>query len=144
MISKKTQNLILERIGALVSGKAKELCPFDKGDLIQSIKYKVEGNLVTIYSDLDYAEDMEYGRPPEPLSETEKQDLTEWAHRHGTNPKTTIKNIEQKGIKVGTETNPLHVTSLGRDSYRPFLKPAGFESIADMRQIIMEEIKNGN
>ena len=132
---------ILNRIGALVSAKAKEMCPFDKGDLINSIGYRIEGDTVIIFADASYASDLEYGTPPEPnMSEDTKEGLRDWANRKGVSPNKIVNYIKTKGIQVGTVENPLHITSYNRDSYRPYMRPALFQSVEDIKQIIKEEI----
>jgi hypothetical protein len=50
---------------------------------------------------------------------------------------------EKHGIKVGTEKQPLHITSLGRDSYRPYLRPAKHQVLTqteNMNNVVQETI----
>jgi len=130
---------ILKKIGEYLIGEAKKLCPLDMGHLRNSISCRVDGDSVTIFSPLDYAEDMEYGKPPEPLSGTEKEDVREWAKRHKIkNAEGVIRNLEHRGIRVGTVESPMHITSFRRNSYRPFLRPAIHRSHAGVNKIIMQ------
>lgn len=135
---------ILEKVGEFLVSESKRLVPVDNGILRTSITYRLgaNGTSVDVYSPLDYAEDMEFGKPPEPLSETEKEDVEAWAKRHGLKSgKGIIWSLEHKGIKVGTATQPLHITSLGRDSYRPFLRPALYNNIPQIKKIIKDWLK---
>jgi hypothetical protein len=129
---------LLNRIGALVERKAKRLAPIDLGLLRASIKHRVEGMSVIIYTEVEYAEDMEFGKPPEPLSDTEKEDLKGWANRHKIPYKAVIKSIETKGIKAGTTEAPLK--TLG-GTFRPFLRPALHQSMPEIKSMVMEEFK---
>lgn len=136
--------LALEKVGEYLIGEAKRLVPIDTGVLKSSITYKIgaNGHSVEVFSTLDYAEDMEFGKPPEPLSETEKEDVEKWAKRHGLKSgKGVIRSLETKGIKVGTATQPLHITSFGRNSYRPFLRPALYNNVAQIKKIIAANLK---
>lgn len=137
MLSEESIKAILEKIGALVSLRAKENCPVDMGQLRASIQYKIEGHSVIIFSNVDYARDMEYGRPPEPLSDQEKEDLKQWAGRHNLPARSVILSIQKKGIKVGTIEEPLKTPS----GERPFLRPAVFNSMPDIRKIIKQELQ---
>ena len=134
---------ILDRIGAFVKEKAMRNCPIDQGELKSSIKYEiVNGDTVRIYADAAHAEDMEYGRPPSPLSKSDKDQLESWSKRHKANPRKIIKYVEDKGIKVGSKENPLHITSYGRDSYRPFLRPAVYQNLDEIKRIAVEALKS--
>jgi hypothetical protein len=123
-IPKSIQNKILNNIGIMITNRAKEMCPLDMGELRKSIDYEIRNGKVVIFSDCSYSQDMEYGKPPTPLTETDRKDLSGWSKRHNANPIKIEKYIEKHGIKVGTEEDPLHITSYGRDSYRPFIRPA--------------------
>jgi hypothetical protein len=138
-------DVILCHIGAVVAERAINMAPVDTGELRSKIKYKKVGsNVVKIYADVPYADDLEYGRPPEPLNEDEKEGLRKWAERHGVkNPDGTVRYIEKHGLEVGTVDKPLHVTWLGRDSYRPFLRPALYQSIPYIREAIIADVKRG-
>jgi hypothetical protein len=129
-------NSILNKIGFIVVARAVELCPVDMGTLRQSIRHKVEGNKVTIYTDVEYAEDMEYGKSPEPLSESEKENLKGWAKRHNLPSGPVISKIEKRGIKVGTPDNPMKTSS----GFRPFLRPAVHQSIPQIKTMIKEAL----
>jgi hypothetical protein len=55
------KHAVLTQIGLLVQGDAKRLCPVDTGRLRKSIDYTIEGDMVYIGSDVEYAADIEYG-----------------------------------------------------------------------------------
>ena len=57
----KTLEECLEDAGNLVEAEAKARCPVKSGQLIQSIKHEVDGNRVTIGSDVEYAPYVECG-----------------------------------------------------------------------------------
>lgn len=135
-MNEETMNRILTRIGALVENRAKRLCPVDYGDLRTSITFRIEGDTVFIYSPLDYAKDMEYGTPPDTLTDAGEANLKDWAERHGLPSGAVIKKIRREGIKVGTPKNPMETES----GYRPFLRPALLQSYARIREIIREEM----
>jgi hypothetical protein len=129
---------VLERIGAHMKKKAIRMCPVDMGHLRQSIGFRIEGDrTVVLFASAPYAANMEYGTPPGLLSDKEKDDVTDWAKRHGIkNAYWVIRSIEKNGIKAGTAEKPLHVTSEGRDSYRPFLRPAVYQSIPEISAML--------
>jgi hypothetical protein len=137
-------DIILNEVGKFIKIEAKRMCPKDKGELNASIDYNITGTTVHLFATAPQAEAMEYGTPPSPggLGSQERIDLTEWAKRHGANPKGVIKYIEKHGIKVSDDPfNPLHITSFGRDSYRPFLRPAVYMNLHKIGEIIASEIK---
>lgn len=139
ILDKQTKEKMLYNIGAVIKQKAIELCPTDKGQLRNSFQVEIIGDTVKVFTDLEHAEDMEYGKPPEPLSTQDKRNLEDWSRRHGLNEKQAqgvIWKIQKKGIKVGTENKPLHITGLGRDSYRPFLRPALHQTEPQFKEII--------
>ena len=135
---------MMDKIGALIKQRAIEKCPTDNGSLRQSIDYEIKGDTLYLVANSEGAHDMEYGRPPSPMNAAEEQDLTKWAERHKANPQRIVKYIKDKGIKVGTPENPLHITSYGRDSYRPFLRPAIYETLPEFKRIVPKEIAHGN
>jgi hypothetical protein len=137
----KQTDLILRKIGSLVSEKAIDMCPVDMGELRRSIGFRIEGNKVVIFASAEYAKDMEYGKPAEPLSTGEKEELKGWAKRHGASPKGMVNYIQKHGIKAGTPEQPLHITSFGRDSYRPFLRPALLQSLDEIKSIVKGGMK---
>jgi hypothetical protein len=126
-----------EKIGAAIKAEIIRMCPVDRGDLRRSIGFRVKGNVITWFSTDPKASDLEYGTPPEPLSPQEMADLANWAERHGASPFRIVKYIERHGIRVGTVENPLHITSYGRDSYRPFMRPGVFQNIELIKNIII-------
>ena len=127
-------------IGRRVLERAKRMAPHDQRKLWDSLHSEVVGDEVRIFtSGCDYADKMEYGSPPVKLSSSEKEGLEGWAHRHGLKSgKGVVKYLEKNGIKVGTPTNPMHITSLGRNSFRPFLRPALHQSKGEMKTIVKE------
>jgi len=137
MLNEESINRILQKIGALIKLRAKENCPVDMGQLRASIDYEIRGNSVVIFSNVSYARDMEYGKPPELLDDQEKENLKQWAHRHNLPASSVIRKIEKKGISVGTVEDPL-VTPSGE---RPFLRPALYNSIPDIKKIVREELQ---
>jgi len=137
--AKLTEKMLFE-IGRVVKEKAIRMAPLDMGNLRGHIYHRVEGDEVIIYTQgVDYADKMEYGSPPVKLSSSEKEGLEGWAHRHGLKSgKGVVKYLEKNSIKVGTPTNPMHITSLGRNSFRPFLRPALHQSKGEMKTIVKE------
>jgi len=130
---------VLEKIGIFVKQRAIELCPLDKGDLRRSIKYKVEGNSVKIYTEnCDYASDMEYGKPPGILDAEEIEDLIDWSKRHKLPAWAVIRSIEKKGIKAGTTQEPFK--SAG-GTYRPFMRPALYQCLPEIKRFVKETLK---
>jgi hypothetical protein len=106
------------------------------------INYEIIGDRIVFTSDKDYSIEMEYGMPPlgeGNMSEAEKDDIEDWAHRHGLKSgKGIVKSIELKGIKVGTPEAPLHITSFGRNSYRPFLRPAIHQMEGEIKDLLKQ------
>lgn len=137
MINEATKNRILEKIGAIVELRPKQLVPVDMGQLRASIKHKVEGDKVIIYTEMEYARDMEYGTPPNPMmSEQEEKEIEDWAKRHGLPGGPVARKIKRKGIKAGTPENPLKTPS----GYRPYLRPALIQSLPDIKKVIRSEL----
>jgi len=128
---------LLDHIGALIELKAKRLCPVDMGALRASIRHRVEGNKVIIWTDIEYAQDMEYGRPPEPLDAGEKESLKDWAKRHSLPAYAVIRKIETKGIEAGTTEKPIKTAG---GTFRPFMRPALFQSMTDIKSLIKSEL----
>jgi hypothetical protein len=135
----------LKRIGMFVQEKAMEMCPIDMGELHSSIHFRIEGDSVIIFSDSEHAEDMEYGKPPEPLSDEEWLDVEGWANRHNYDPAGVALGIEKRGIKVGTVEKPMKI---GPDamhnrgvSYRPFLRPAIYMNWPEIVKIAEDGLK---
>lgn len=141
LIDKSVTGRILNRIGAFVRDEAKRRCPVDTGALRSSIQYKIDGDSVFIFSDNENAVAMEYGEPPKLLDEDEQESLTKWSERHGANPRGMIKYIQKEGIRVGTPKQPMHITGFGRNSYRPFMRPALYQNISKIKDIIREEVQ---
>ena len=129
---------ILELIGIAVEAKAKELVPYDQGDLMRSIKHKVEGYSVIVYTESPYAYDMEFGTPPGELDSSEKENITEWAKRKGLPAGPVIRKIEREGIKVGTVTNPLETAN---HRFRPFMRPAFHQMAPGIKSIFANNFK---
>ena len=129
---------IEEKIGAFIKAEAIRRCPVDRGDLRRSIDFVIVGNTVIIIARDPKADELEYGRPPEPMSDAERAELEAWAERHGASPFRIVKYIQRHGIKVGSVEKPLHITSYGRDSYRPFMRPALFQNIEGIKNIVKE------
>jgi hypothetical protein len=78
-----------------------------------------------------------HNTPPGVLGESEKEQLGEWAKRHGLPKGPVIRKIEKEGIKVGTPENPLKTFS---GYYRPFLRTALMQSIGDIKTIVKGEL----
>lgn len=137
MITEQQRIRILSRIGSVIKLRAMQLAPIDLGLLRASIKFEIVGDEVIIYCDAPYANDMEYGTPPSPLTDAEKKELEGWADRHGLPAYPIIKKIEREGIKVGTPESPLKSPN---GTYRPFLRPALYQSMPYIKKIISEEL----
>lgn len=137
IIDESVKQRILDQIGAIVELRAKQLCPVDLGELRASIKRRVEGNKVIIYTDLTYARDMEFGTLPNVMmSAQEEKDIEEWAARHGLPGGPVARKIKKMGIKAGTPEAPLKTPS----GYRPYLRPALLQSLPDIKKIIKREL----
>ena len=133
---------IKRMIGDVVVKRAFRLAPNDTSEMANKINYRIEGDSIFIYCDSDHAYDMEYGRPPGDLSSSEKEDINDWARRHGIkNGRGVAKTIERSGIKAGTPQNPMHITSFGRNSYRPFMRPALIQSLPIIKKIIRSSFR---
>lgn len=131
---------ILDRAGLIIQGRAVQMAPIDLGALRNSIDYKIEGNSVLVGSDVSYAVDMEFGRPPGKAPSIEE--ITPWAQRHGISPFAVQRAIKKRGIPVGTVESPL----FRYGTFRPFLRPAMHRSIRRIKEvaagIINKEIDN--
>jgi len=143
LMDDKMQRLILNRIGSAIMEKALKLAPVDKGILRNNLYFEVRGDTVYIGTrGVPYADEMEYGSPPKLLSQTDKVELDKWAQRHGLKSgKGIALSIEKRGIKVGTPEKPLHIDSLGRNSYRPFLRTAALQVKPMIREIVKKAME---
>jgi ribosomal protein S13 len=146
VITRKVATVILEKVGIMVAQKAKELVPKDTGALRNSIDYRVilkppYGGTVVIGTNMEYGIFMEYGRLPGKLSSEEMQNLMEWSKRHGANPWGVIHAIEKRGIPVGTIEKPIAspINSPTPTGFRPWLRPAVFQSKDDVKELIRKE-----
>jgi hypothetical protein len=128
-------------VGAFVKREAIKNCPVDKGLMRAKVDYRIEGAKVILFCSDPNAADMEWGTPPSILSPVEAAELEAWSKRHKANPAHIISYIQKHGIKVGTAEQPLHITSYGRDSYRPFLRPAVFMNMQQIAEIIAQGVK---
>lgn len=97
---------VMDKIGAIITARAKRLAPIDTGFLRQHIFYKVlDDKTVEVYTEgVSYAEFLEYG---------------------------TI------NINVGSEKNP---RKLWNGTYLPFMRPAIYQSLPEIKKIIIEEL----
>lgn len=137
IIPRDKQQEILREIGKQIVYRAKTLVPVDLGDLQRSLNYRIEGNTLVVFSPLDYAQDMEFGTPPS--DNVNEEGIKDWARRHNIkNPQGTVNYIKKHGIKIGTPENPLHITWQGRNSYRPFLRPAVHQTVPLVPKIVKE------
>jgi hypothetical protein len=127
---------IMYQLGENIVAKAKQLVPVDLGELRDSIYYEVRGHTLIIGATSNHARDMEYGKPAEPLSNNEVEDITMWAMRKGFSPAGAagvVAKIESRGIKVGSVNNP-HINPDGTS--RPFMRPAIYENIFFLPELI--------
>lgn len=119
---------IMDNIGKRIVEHAVEKAPVDLGALRLGIKHRIDGNTLVVYCDIPYAENLEYDKGP--IQNVNKEAIRDWVRRHNQGKDSlaitrgVIKSLQTKGIRVGTVANPLHITSFGRNSYRPFLRPA--------------------
>ena len=137
MIDEETMKLIIENIGRIVKRRAMRLAPIDMGILRSMIGFRIEGNKVVIFCKAKYASDLEYGKPAEPLSKSEKEEVEAWAERHNLSGKGVIWSLEHKGIKAGTPEQPFKVPN---GTYRPFMRPALLQSIPEIKRMIREMV----
>lgn len=138
LLTTEQKRKLLEKLGRKIVERAIQLAPIDNGELRRSIGYEVEGDILTVYAKAEQAQAMEYGEPPGELTQADKQDLRKWSERHKANPGKIINYIKKKGIVVGTPENPIHITSYKRDSWRPFLRPAFHQRLAEIQEILIE------
>lgn len=135
-------NSILTKIGAIVQIRAMDLAPHDQGEMAKSIRYWVEGNVVYIGTkNIPYADKMEYGSPPEPVSGSEFEDLKKWGSRKGVSPYAAKAKLEKYGLegskfkgKAGGNYTAQHPFETKDGHFRPFLRPALYQSMSDIRK----------
>ena len=158
----KLQAELLKAIGRVVRIKAMSLAPVDSTHLQNHIfADRIENGVIYIETiGCDYADKLEYGAPPSDFASLDVNDpaLEKWAVKHGLpsgSGKGVVLGLKHRGIQVGTNKttadahrvdtyaskSPMHVTSLGRNSYRPFLRPAVWQSRTEMRQTIIDAKK---
>lgn len=150
-------NKILEAIAIEMKIKAKLLCPFDMGLLASSVNYRISDDTIILYSDMPYAEYMEFGKPPGPISKEEEKRIMEWAQRKHfskAGQRGVVKKIREKGIEIGqnkvietpieiyneTEAvlNPLRNPN---NTFRPFLRVGIHQTIPEIPKIIERSFK---
>lgn len=148
------QRALLYKIGRAVVQKAVRLAPVDMGHLRQSIKIiSITDTEVTIGTQgVDYADKMEYGSPPEPMSAEEREAIKGWVHRHATSfnipsgdkkaeaavARNVANKIEREGIKAGSPENPMLMPN---GTYRPFLRPALHQTMPEIKAMVKEAFK---
>jgi len=132
-IIKEAMPEILNKSTLLIEARAKQLAPVDLGIMRSSITSSISQSEAYVKVLAPYAIYMEYGRPPGKMPPIEA--IEPWAKRHKLNAWAVAKTIAKKGIEVGTIESPLK--TLG-NTYRPFLRPAVFQSLPEIRRIILQ------
>lgn len=127
---------ILRRSALLIETRAKQLAPVDLGIMRSSITTVVEEDHVFVKVLAPHALYMEYGRPPGNMPPIEA--IAPWARRHNLDPFLVARSIGKKGIPVGTIEQPLKTHG---NTYRPFLRPAAYQMIPQIRKAILDEIE---
>jgi hypothetical protein len=147
IIPEEVKARILDRIGVMVKNEAIRNCPTDLGQLRQSIDYKVEGNTVTIFSELSYAAYMEYGTGifhidengnPDPHGEWDIVPVNAQALRFEVGRKARL--VAKRGPKTANIVFAKKVHMVGVHP-RAFLRPAAFNNIPQMKEIARQEIE---
>jgi len=136
-IIKKAMPEILNKSTLIIEARAKEMAPVDLGIMRSSIYSTIEGEKANVSVLAPYAIYMEYGRPPGKYPPLEA--IEGWAKRHHISPWAVMKKIKEKGIEVGTIKSPFLTRG---NTYRPFLRPAAFQSIPRIQNIVIEILKN--
>lgn len=145
----------MHEVGRFLKREAILKAPVDTGILRMNIDYRIEGDTIILVCTSPYAHEMEYGAPP---GVDDEESVIKWAERHKIkNPFGTVNYLNEKGVVVGSNKtnndsdgntpavqNPLHVTWQGRNSYRPFLRPAVFGNIDKIIKIFALELAKEN
>ena len=70
---KKNLPMLLNQVGAVITGRAKELSPVDTGRMRRSLVWRIEmPDTVVICSNVPYAKNNEYGTPKMPAGTPER------------------------------------------------------------------------
>lgn len=134
---------VMSFIGERIVETAIKKAPSDLGELRRSIQYNIQGNVLTISCDVPYAEHLEWNKGPMP--NVDENVIRDWVRRHNKykeNPaavKRIMNQLTTKGIAVGTVEKPLHITSWGRNSYRPFLRVGVHQVLTNELGYIIQE-----
>jgi hypothetical protein len=132
---------ILERSALAIEARAKEMAPVDTGIMRSSINtiLDLENNRAIVECIAPHAIWMEYGRPPGKMPPVEA--LEPWAKRHGFKSAWPLAMaIKKRGIEVGSVESPMLVSFHGRGAYRPFMRPAAYQTMPYIRQQIKDAL----
>jgi HK97 gp10 family phage protein len=133
-------NFALERVGAFIKSEAIRRCPVDTGELRKTIDFRIEGNKVTLFTTSEIASFVEYGTAPHIIEPKDKKALAfEWTSVGG------IMMGKKARIKAGIPKKEANVAVLKKvhhpgTSAQPFMRPAVFENLPQIANIIKENL----
>lgn len=139
---------ILHKIGATVKASAIRKCPIDNGRLRASIQYRIEGNSVFVGTDVSYANYVEYGTGIFHIDEHgnlaphtgwDIEPVNAQALRFEVGRKERLSAHKGPGSANIVITKKVHIEGMYP---HPFLRPAVFENIPTIKEIIKNEILN--
>jgi hypothetical protein len=144
LLNEEVKLRVLNRIGAMVKEGAIRKCPTDNGILRNSIDFRTEGNKVTIFSEVPYAEYVEFGTGRYHLDlQGQPSPHKEWdiLPKHGKFLKFEIGRKERLAAKKGPSfANIVFARKVHMKGARPkpFLRPALMESLPEINRIVAE------
>jgi HK97 gp10 family phage protein len=131
----------LDRIGAFVRDEAKRRCPVDNGVLRSSLQYRVEGDSVRIFSDLDYSKFIEYGTGVFHINEKgQPEPHIGWdivpVNKKALEPDRK-RRLAEGGKKNMIFAKKVHIEGMHA---QPFLRPAVHQNMKRISEIFKEEM----
>ena len=136
---------VRDKVGRFIRDEAKRKCPTDNGMLRNSLQYKVEGDIVTVFSDLPYANYVEYGTGiyhineeggSEPHLEWDIVPVNGKALKFETGRKGRLASGKGPGSANIVFAKKVH--QVGMQAH-PFLRPAYHQNIGKIKKIIASE-----
>lgn len=138
---------VRDKVGRFIRDEAKRKCPTDNGMLRNSLQYKVEGEIVTVFSDLPYANYVEYGTGVYHVNEDGSAEPHLGWDIVPVNGKALKFEVGRKGRlaakgKLSTANivfaKKVHVEGMHAQA---FLRPAYHQNIERIKKLIVREAK---
>lgn len=126
--------------GELIATEMRAKGPEYTGAIKSSVSWKIEGNKVIVSAQGEGVLETEYGKPAWILGEDEVDSVNVWEEFHGAERDRVVTYLQRQGIEVGTVESPIHITSYGRDTWRPWARPSLFNNKNKIIELIKSNV----